>query len=285
MDLGTLRKGSHSTADQTCTWQTDAECRDLTFNALVNALVGLGPTGEIKLFDWTGAADDILNRKVQFVGDALARLDECPGGPPRILRCFRQAAQLGFEVAEESIAAVVARLQLVEQISAETMWKEMGKLLTANHSMAVLLQMAQIGIARLVKLPQEMDLNELVRVQQVTRHKLKADQILLLPAVLCLVALLRDSTELEYLSGSWALSVKEIRLAESLLQHKTSGTTLTLAHARNILTGQVGAGGNARGFWEEIDKARMLLVHQLWYQGNLTDAQVVADMEIPEFPV
>ena len=62
------------------------------------------------------------NPKERFTEDAL-----------RMLRALRFAAQLGFEVEEQTFAAIRELAQTIEKISAERIQTELVKLLTSDH--------------------------------------------------------------------------------------------------------------------------------------------------------
>lgn len=110
----------------TADWSEDAQRRDLTVNALYADLAG-------KVFDPTGQGlDDIKSRKFRFVGDAAMRVQE---DYLRILRFFRFLAQYGGQekVDVESLRACREHRAGLKQLSAERVWSELKKLLSARN--------------------------------------------------------------------------------------------------------------------------------------------------------
>ncbi|WP_283194162.1 CCA tRNA nucleotidyltransferase [Rhizobium sp. AN80A] len=117
-------------------WQTDAERRDLTINALY-----VGESGEV--VDLVGGLADIEKRNIRFIGDAATRIKE---DYLRILRFFRFFAYYGSgrPDADGLRAAAAARSKLAT-LSAERVWSEMRKLLSAENPGRALLWMRTVG--------------------------------------------------------------------------------------------------------------------------------------------
>jgi poly(A) polymerase len=109
----------------TTDWAEDAQRRDLTVNALYADAAG-------QVFDPTGQGlEDIKSRKFRFVGDAAMRVQE---DYLRILRFFRFLAQYGGreKVDAESLRACREHRAGLKQLSAERVWMEVKKLLSAR---------------------------------------------------------------------------------------------------------------------------------------------------------
>lgn len=118
-------------------WQTDAERRDLTFNALyANA------DGEV--IDLVDGLADIDTKTVRFIGNAAERIAE---DYLRILRFFRFFACYGSgrPDAEGLKASAQARTKL-STLSAERIWSELKKILSAKDPGRALLWMRQAGV-------------------------------------------------------------------------------------------------------------------------------------------
>lgn len=118
-------------------WKEDAERRDFTINALY-----ADSDGEI--FDDVGGLADIENRTLRFIGNAAERVAE---DYLRILRFFRFFAHYGSgrPDAEGLKACAQARAKL-STLSAERVWGEMKKLLSAEDPGRALLWMRQAGV-------------------------------------------------------------------------------------------------------------------------------------------
>lgn len=118
-------------------WKADAERRDFTINALY-----AGVDGEI--IDHVGGLGDIETRTVRFIGSAAERVAE---DYLRILRFFRFFAYYGSgrPDAEGLRACAQARAKLAT-LSAERVWTETKKLLSADDPGRALLWMRQAGV-------------------------------------------------------------------------------------------------------------------------------------------
>ena len=102
----------------------DLSRRDFTINAIaLNALSG-------DLIDLYGGVADLDQRQIRAVGDPAERFDE---DPLRILRAARFAAQLDFEIAPETLAAMRETGSELERISVERVTSELNRLLVAPY--------------------------------------------------------------------------------------------------------------------------------------------------------
>ncbi|WP_081158410.1 CCA tRNA nucleotidyltransferase [Ensifer aridi] len=118
-------------------WKEDAERRDFTINALY-------ANSEGEVFDYVGGLADIESRTLRFIGNAAERVAE---DYLRILRFFRFFAHYGSgrPDAEGLRACAQARAKL-STLSAERVWGETKKLLSAEDPGRALLWMRQAGV-------------------------------------------------------------------------------------------------------------------------------------------
>lgn len=129
-EITSLRKdvetdGRRAVVAFTQDWAEDAIRRDLTMNALYADATG-------KVFDPTEQGlDDIQARRFRFVGDADARVRE---DYLRILRFFRFLAFYGdkSKIDAEALKACRENRAGLKSLSAERVWSEMKKLLSAS---------------------------------------------------------------------------------------------------------------------------------------------------------
>ncbi|HJV49256.1 MAG TPA: HD domain-containing protein [Geothrix sp.] len=98
----------------------DLSRRDFTINAMALPVEG----GE--LIDPFGGRADLTARMIRAVGDPLQRFAEDGLRP---LRACRFAAQLGFEVEAETLAAIPMRLDVSRKVAVERVFTELDKLL------------------------------------------------------------------------------------------------------------------------------------------------------------
>ena len=103
--------------------------RDFTINAMAyNDVAGL-----VDEFD---GEMDLQKGIIRCVGDALTRFDE---DALRILRAIRFSARFGFDIHEDTIAAIKAKSPLLTKISAERIKAELDKTLLSNHPKQLIL--------------------------------------------------------------------------------------------------------------------------------------------------
>ena len=118
-------------------WKADAERRDFTMNALYADADGT-------VVDLVGGLSDIESRTLRFIGDAEARIRE---DYLRILRFFRFFAYYGSGRPDAEGLKACARLKDgMDRLSAERVWSELRKLLSAYDPSRALLWMRQAGV-------------------------------------------------------------------------------------------------------------------------------------------
>ncbi|WP_018183738.1 CCA tRNA nucleotidyltransferase [Kaistia granuli] len=122
-------------------WQTDAERRDFTINALSVDLDG-------RVYDPVGGLADIAARRVRFIGSADRRIAE---DRLRALRFFRFHAAYGVGNPDaEGLSAAIRARQDLASLSAERIGQEMRKLVVAGGAVATIATMQESGILPLI---------------------------------------------------------------------------------------------------------------------------------------
>lgn len=118
-------------------WQTDAERRDFTINALSASADG-------EVFDYVNGLDDITARRVRFIGDPQQRIaEDCL----RILRFFRFHAYYGDGPLDAAgLLACIRQRSGLEALSRERVRMELMKLLVAPRAAPTLTAMAESGL-------------------------------------------------------------------------------------------------------------------------------------------
>jgi len=143
-EITSLRKdvetdGRRAVVSFTKDWAIDAQRRDLTINALYADLSGqvYDPTGE--------GLDDLKAMRLRFVGTAEQRIRE---DYLRLLRYFRFMAWYGGEAPfdKEALQASRELKAGLKTLSAERVWSEIKKLLSAPNPSRAVRVMFQQGI-------------------------------------------------------------------------------------------------------------------------------------------
>ena len=136
-EVTTLRRdietdGRHATVRFTRDWGRDAARRDFTMNALYCDVAGA-------ILDPIGGIEDLRAGRVRFIGDAEDRIRE---DYLRILRFFRFFAWYGSGRPDSDGLRAAARLKAgIETLSAERVWAELKRLLSAPDPARALLWM------------------------------------------------------------------------------------------------------------------------------------------------
>ncbi len=118
-------------------WKVDAERRDLTINALYADAKG-------EVIDLVGGLPDIEKRSIRFIGNAAERVAE---DYLRVLRFFRFFAHYGSGRPDaDGLRACAQARSKLGTLSAERVWSEMKKLLSARDPGRTLLWMRQAGV-------------------------------------------------------------------------------------------------------------------------------------------
>jgi poly(A) polymerase len=141
-EVTTLRKdvetdGRHAKVAFGTDWQADAERRDLTINALYADADGT-------VIDLVEGLADIETRTIRFIGDAATRIAE---DYLRILRFFRFFAYYGHGRPDaDGLRACARAKEKLATLSAERVWSETKKMLSAKDPSRALLWMRQVGV-------------------------------------------------------------------------------------------------------------------------------------------
>jgi poly(A) polymerase len=117
--------------------EADALRRDFTVNGLF-----YDPVTQ-KIHDWVGGEKDLRAKLIRAIGSPAERFDE---DHLRMLRAVRLAAQLGFEIERETLAAIQARAVKIKQISAERVRDELLKLFRPPHAARGLALLRESGL-------------------------------------------------------------------------------------------------------------------------------------------
>ncbi len=126
------------------TFKDDIKRRDFTINALA---ISLSKKNLGKLYDVFNGYQDILDKKIITPLDPRETFND---DPLRIIRAFRFASQLDFEVSEEVLQAASEMKQRLEIISRERITTEFFKILESNHPSKGLILLYESGVMAVI---------------------------------------------------------------------------------------------------------------------------------------
>ena len=120
----------------------DLARRDFTINAMA-----YNPYHAEVFIDPFSGRKDLENRIIRAVGSPVERFNE---DPLRIMRGLRLAAQLNFEIHQETLEAMRACYRDLNKVSAERLRTELDRLLLSPHPDKGLLLLDELGILSLL---------------------------------------------------------------------------------------------------------------------------------------
>lgn len=163
----------------------DMKRRDFTINAMAY-------NEEEGIIDRFGGQEDIKKGLIRCVGQPRERFTE---DALRIMRAIRFSAQLGYEIEEETEAAIRELAPTLQRISAERIQVELVKMLTSDNP-GKIRRAYELGITK-VFLPEfdtcmETDQNNIHHAYTVGEHIIKSMENIRADRVLRLTMLLHD---------------------------------------------------------------------------------------------
>ena len=118
------------------TLEADLRLRDLTINAMALDLWSLLAEPAVNLIDPCGGFSDLEDRTLRFPSERVV-IDD----PLRLLRVYRFAAQLGFEIPETTIDLIDRHSNRLPQVSSERIRDELIKILNVKNATVYLRRM------------------------------------------------------------------------------------------------------------------------------------------------
>jgi poly(A) polymerase len=198
-------------------WAADAFRRDFTMNALYCSRDG-------KIYDPTKGYEDILRKRIRFVGSPAERIRE---DALRILRFFRFHARYGSGAPDrDGLSACVRYKAKLKGLSNERIRQELFKLLEARRAVDTIKLMAARNVLK-VMFPPANDLRPLSRIARIDLALgLKPDALLRLALVTKDALLLRERLR---------LTNAEVRRREAIAHHASPTPSLRERERRAVL--------------------------------------------------
>ncbi|XP_064483449.1 CCA tRNA nucleotidyltransferase 1, mitochondrial-like [Ornithodoros turicata] len=259
--IDVVTDGRHAEVEFTTDWETDANRRDLTINAL---FLGLDGT----VYDYFHGIEDLEKRRVAFVGDPAQRIRE---DYLRILRYFRFYGRIAVEPDSHDpgiLTAIRENVGGLAGISGERLWTELKKILAGNYSKELVGRIIDLGIAPFLGLPDSPDWNQFEKV-------CRRSHGLALQPVPLLTALLKDESEVMKLHSRLKFSSYERDLALFIVQHRENKEDASLKPYQRLLFVTKGKTGDVQEWICELLK----------YGGHRELLESFRCWDMPKFPV
>ena len=119
----------------------DLQLRDLTINAMAIPLNSLLRSEQPELIDPCDGVNDLSNEILKFTSEEVILHD-----PLRLLRIFRFAAQLDFQISQESMYFIDKHHYRLSEVSKERIRDEFLKTLNTNNSIKYIQEMLNVGL-------------------------------------------------------------------------------------------------------------------------------------------
>ncbi|XP_015585254.1 CCA tRNA nucleotidyltransferase 1, mitochondrial isoform X2 [Cephus cinctus] len=262
--IDVVTDGRHAEVKFTTDWLRDANRRDLTINSMFLDLEG-------NVYDYFYGYDDLLKRKVVFVGHASTRIQE---DYLRILRYFRFYGRIANDPDnhdEETITAIKNNVSGLERISGERIWSEWQKILDGKYNAELMCNMIECGMAEYIGLPKNPD----VETFKTVCHRARANTLQVRPITL-ICAMLRDQEEVMALHSRLKLAAYDRDLGLFIVQHREDKPCeKPLKPYQYLILNPKGKIPDSRGFVTELLK----------YKGAIDLLKELGKWQVPRFPL
>ncbi|XP_026291077.1 CCA tRNA nucleotidyltransferase 1, mitochondrial isoform X1 [Frankliniella occidentalis] len=254
--------GRHAKVQFTKDWRLDANRRDLTINSMFLDLDGT-------VYDYFHGYDDLVKRRVVFVGHAEDRIRE---DYLRILRFFRFFGRISTDpnnYDSETINVIKANASGLDRIAGERIWSELRLILSGNHGPLIFDKMLSIGLGPHLGLPEEPNRKELLSLIERTRGTV-------LNPVTYLSACINDLKEALTLNARLKMSTFERELAYFIVEHRAENCDIKplLRFQKLMLNTKF-----------KVSDVRQWCVEVLLYDGRSELAEEIKQWEMPRLPV
>lgn len=151
------------------TLEDDLRLRDLTINTMAIPLESIMDCEMREIIDPCNGLDDLDAHQLRYPSEQVI-LDD----PLRLMRIFRFAAQLDFEISLESMALVGKYKHLLPRVSSERIREELLKILDTDESKTFLHQMSEIGLLSHVFHTNDLQIGDLRVLENFERNPIPA---------------------------------------------------------------------------------------------------------------
>lgn len=252
--------GRHADVEFTKDWRLDANRRDLTVNSMFLDLDG-------NLYDYFNGYEDLLNKRIVFVGDPGQRIKE---DYLRILRYFRfygRIADRPDNHDEKCLEVIQENVSGLKQISGERIWLELQKLVVGNFAGDLLKVMHKVGIFPYIGLPENPNFDDLDTVLNLTKNK-RVNPITII------VPMLRNQQEMLAFHARCKLSGYERDLGTFLILNRNEKGGSLISYKKLIVYTKA-----------KVSDSKEWVLELLKYKNELNFINDIQSWNVPKFPV
>ncbi|XP_058796771.1 CCA tRNA nucleotidyltransferase 1, mitochondrial [Phymastichus coffea] len=206
--IDVVTDGRHAEVEFTTDWLLDAGRRDLTINSMFLDLDG-------RIYDYFYGYDDLMKKRVAFVGDPAQRITEDFLRIFRYFRFYGRIAEVPDNHDEKTINAIKEYANGLERISGERIWNEWSKILEGKFHKELTEKIVDCGCSKYIGLPKNPNLKQFEEVCL----RAQKNNIKLKPVTL-VTALLNDQEEVLEVFKRLKFSAYDRDLAFFLVHHR-----------------------------------------------------------------
>ncbi|OWR54392.1 Poly [Danaus plexippus plexippus] len=253
--------GRHAEVEFTKDWKLDANRRDLTINSMF-----LGFDGSV--YDYFYGYEDLMKRKVAFVGDPDIRIKE---DFLRIMRYFRFYGRISEKPDNHdrhTLDVIKQNAEGLQGVSGERIWMELKKTLQGNFAGDLLKTMLKLDIGKYIGLPKP-NLEEFEGL-------LKRSEHLSLHPMTYLAGLLNTIDDVTILHARLKFSSYERDMAYFIVEHRPDkdASRPLLPYEKLVLNTKIKQK-------DAVDYVREVLK----YRGDEKLLDMFNKWEVPRFPM
>ncbi|RZF47381.1 hypothetical protein LSTR_LSTR009120 [Laodelphax striatellus] len=258
--IDVVTDGRHAEVQFTTDWERDAGRRDLTVNSMF-----LDQDG--KLYDYFNGYQDLMDRRVVFVGNTEQRIQE---DYLRILRYFRFYGRIANSPDNhdpECVRIIEKNRQCLARISGERIWVDLKKIVTGNFYGDLLKTIIDCKLHQFLGLPDEPDMKEFELVLNNTRG-------VECNAITILSSMMKSSEEMVAFHQRCKLSCYERDLGLFLISHRNK-TYDCIGDYKLSIVAVKAKSTMALDWGKELMK----------YRGDSKYIEEISNWTLPKFPI
>lgn len=223
------------------------------------------------VYDYFYGYDDLIKRRVKFVGNPDTRIKE---DYLRILRYFRFYGKIADHPAchdSKTLTIIRDNAMGLERISGERIWNETKKILQGNFAGELLLQMIECGLAKSMALPEMPNKTEFARIWT-NRHSFTDP----LHPITLLTGLLHSPYDAAKLNDRLKFTIFERELCTFLTQSRDDTLDVnSLMTYQQMCLNTIG----------KVTDRKLYVLELLKYQHKSILHEQLKNWGIPKFPV
>lgn len=257
--------GRHTNPEFTDDFEADAQRRDFTINAMSYCPF------EQKLYDYTGGYNDLIAKRVLFIGDPKQRIEE---DYLRILRFFRFSDKFANNIDQLSLKACIDLRAGLTNLSKERILMEMTKIMESPTCHKILKIMVDNEILKEI-IPIELTIGLLEDINNNAQLQFAIDACTRFAALM----IKNDPKKLDNALQNMVFSTKNADKIVSLVAFRGNNPNLYLMPSEKVKNIFL-------NLWvDNIYDDSYMLISECWKREDFAEIHQILQQEPPKFPV